>query len=257
MKKISTVFITMLLALTISTISSCKDIKREEIRQTIEEAQQDLPMDIGSGLEFSSLEYEEDEEVVVAEIYVDSKLMNIEALSGDYRLMKESLMVALNFNKDFLKIIKKIADADLAFIMRFTSSSDESIDIKIEAEEAKSFTRLKKKEAIDRYFKLQAKLVNKQTPMPIDAVTTMTRASVNGRYFIYEYAINEADLPFDHLKANLSQLKQGIITSLNDPNGAQAQFVKICREGHYGLKFVYIGDISGESVTVTLEPNSF
>lgn len=131
--------------------------------------------------------------------------------------------------KDFVETVDN--DDDL------NDDEDDSDDINL------SFMQLKTE--IDAY--------TAQLPLELEPGLTCTNAKVVAGECIYYYSVDETKYSIDNFRQNASTMKQ-TVKSLLTANNAK-EFTELIVKADIDLKYVYVGDTTGETFELTLSNN--
>lgn len=101
--------------------------------------------------------------------------------------------------------------------------------------------------------KNEIKAYNAQLPLNLEDGITCTEAKIAGGECVYYYSVDETKYSIDNFRQNASTMKQ-TVKSLLTANNAK-EFTELIVKADIDLKYVYVGDTTGETFELTLSNN--
>lgn len=153
--------------------------------------------------------------------------------------------------------MKEIAKADskLTFIMQ-PEEGDENLKIRLTKDEIRIWQKGKSTQShLDEVLEINVTSTNAQCPMQVDEYTTLSSAALEGNYFVFNYSIDENMVPIESIEQNEAAVK-ATLEAITSPDPIMEQMIKVtARMPKRGLKYRYVGDISGSACVITFEPS--
>ena len=101
--------------------------------------------------------------------------------------------------------------------------------------------------------KSEIKAYNAQCPLNLGNGMTVTSAKVLAGECVYYYSVDESQYSIDNFRQNASEMKQNA-KSLLTANDAKI-FTELIAKTNLDLKYVYVGDTTGEAFEIILSNN--
>lgn len=235
--------------------NSCDSSKRK-LKADIELANRDCPMDLGIAGEISSVEFDEDADEVIMTVTFRKELpLKMSVLNKLKDPLKRAMLSGLAKSESSNELTQEIAKADskMTFVMQ-TEDTNENIRINISKDEVKRLAQgeidpLSPRELLE----FNVTSTNAQCPMRVDEITILTKVSLEGNYFVYNYSINENAVSFEIVKQNKSVIEENIRRGFSDP--VFKNVISVCKEANTGILYRYVGDISGNVFVIKFNPS--
>lgn len=106
-----------------------------------------------------------------------------------------------------------------------------------------------------RFLKSMITETNNAFPQKIEEGVIMTRIYLDGDYVMYQAECDEDILDMDLLEMNKSNMKSNIKENLNTSDPEIKMFKNACTKAGKGIGYKYVGDTSGQSVTIKFSCN--
>lgn len=246
-----------LLLLTSFGFYSC-DSSKEELKAKIEAANKECPIDLGLVGSISSYQFDEDADEVIITMTISKELpIKINVLNKLKNTLKRAMLGNWANSPSGRQLMKEIvkADSKLTFIMQL-EEGNENLKIRLTKDEIKDLAERKIDPVSPReILEINVTSTNAQCPMQVDEYTTLSSAALEGNYFVFNYSIDENMVPIESIEQNEAAVKATLQEAIASPDPMMKQMIKVCKNANTGLKYRYVGDISGSACVITLEPS--
>lgn len=246
-----------LLLLTSFGFYSC-DSSKEELKAKIEAANKECPIDLGLVGSISSYQFDEDADEVIITMTISKELpIKINVLNKLKNTLKRAMLGNWANSPSGRQLMKEIAKADskLTFIMQL-EEGNENLKIRLTKDEIKDLADGKIDPISPReVLEINVTSTNAQCPMQVDEYTTLSSAALEGNYFVFNYSIDENMVPIESIEQNEAAVKATLQEAIASPDPMMKQMIKVCKNANTGLKYRYVGDISGSACVITFEPS--
>lgn len=89
----------------------------------------------------------------------------------------------------------------------------------------------------------------------MDVGLVLTDAELDDKYLILEYTCDETQISLEVFNGNKDLVKQAILEELEQKGQETSKVVDLLKDTHRGISCKYVGDKSGKSVTIYVEPD--
>ena len=170
---------------------SC-DSSKEELKAKIEAANKECPIDLGLVGSISSYQFDEDADEVIITMTISKELpIKINVLNKLKNTLKRAMLGNWANSPSGRQLMKEIAKADskLTFIMQL-EEGNENLRIRLTKDEIKDLAEGKIDPISPReILEINVTSTNALCPMQVDEYTTLSSASLEGNYYVFNYSI--------------------------------------------------------------------
>lgn len=272
----------LLLLFAAALITGCisdKDKAWVELEEAVEEGNKTCPQNMGDGMTLTSLSI--DDNVLEMKFGIDSDDEDVTpSVFRQYRqVFKTTMLQGLVGDADTRELLNLCvkAEVQMKVTLHFQGYS-ETVQIVIpinEIEEAlngdlsaadtdedsvavdEEVTADETEQALVS-LRGQIPIMRNQLPMTIDEGTTWTDVSFDNANVTYIYSVDEAQLGGsvgEMLQSQQALLKNNIKVNMQNGDNTMKAFLQTCIQAGSGLIYRFVGDTSGESVSVRFSPS--
>lgn len=240
-------FVICIVAVCSMLLSACV---KTQLQAGVDEMNRSLPQQIGEGVEWTKVTYENDE---VSMFFSTTNSIVVKAINSDYNLAKRYLAQQFISNdpeiRDFLELLQE-AKSGLKVIYKDIASGNQST-ISYSVSE---IPQLRNNYTSDPLIALRFELLsaNLMMPLQVDEITTCYKVSLDGNFVVYEEHIDDSYIDMSEIKYS-SYLKQDLKKTIRETLSFAQQFdyfVEKCVKADKGVRYHYIGEYSNVSFDI-------
>ncbi len=226
---------------------------RAELRREIRAADAMCPMDLGEMIgSVMSIEYDESTNTVKMNYKFTESVLKISLLKRNRNLAKKVLKLSMS-EKSYRPLLEQINDAgaSLSAVYKGAQSGDQ-VAVTLSPRDISDILNnpMTARETNQLTLDAQIELQNSMCPMMVDEITELRSVRDSGNYVVYNYRLIESDeIDLTMMRAIESQLKETLRASLSGP--VNAANLKIYTNLNKGVKYVYKGSLTDETLTIT------
>lgn len=238
------------------SLASCTEMKKQKIKDGIEQINKECPMDCGIMGHADSFEYDTESNTVKMSMVLNPQLgMNLSLIEKYQKEWKEETMD--NYANDpnmtaFLKLLDEVGASMSVKISEETSGDNMTIDFdntdihNIVTGNIPPISPLEKLE-------YNAEMTKLQCPLQVDQVTTMTDVILEDNKFVYIYEIDEEQYDIDTFGEESDMIRENIKANMNSDDPTLSAFRKVVKNAGYDVAYRYIGNQSGTAYELIVE----
>ena len=99
---------------------------------------------------------------------------------------------------------------------------------------------------------------NKSMPNNIDIGLVCEKLELDGKYVTYVIITDETMYDVSLIGENYDECKANILADFNSSEGDDIRaFKDVCKQSGCGIAYRYVGNTTGNTVTIKIEPNEF
>lgn len=260
MKKLNLVLVTMIVvALQMIACGNKQETKNQQkdtesvqqLQELVEEMNKTCPQPLGEYLRIDGYDYVDD----VVRIYfsVSSNFFKMSDVRSNKETFRRNLLIGMTNNKNtsLKKMIELFASAGAELCIVFCTTDDDCVEFHYEADELNE-AFIKSNNDCEVLLQAMADNAELQTPQKIEEGLIMTDVYIKDKCFTYEYSCDENMYDIDALKQSNELLKAAILQELKSDDPIYVQLRKRIKECNYRMAYKYVGDVSGESLTIII-----
>lgn len=252
MKKIQSylsafVCLTFAICLLVSCNSKVKKLKEE-----VETANKECPINIGGIISISSMTYLDDENVVEFKMTTNESVLKVSALKKIPNALKDNIMLSLMNSNESKKLLQELVDCDTKLRITLAGQqSGEKFSIDLTVDEIKSSLndKMTKSQRAHKMVECSIDITKAQLPLNMGNGITLTDYRIQGTDVVYTYTINDA--VFLSMKGNEEGMKENIRQSLTSMDPSLKGTMTPIADCGMGLVYKYASASTGESVEVS------
>ena len=242
----------MALVAVLLSLSGCQKNAKSHIQEMVEETNRQCPIPTGIGT-FDRIDYADD--VVTFEYTIDNQIVTIDKLNEKKKEARKIFANNLSRGGIVKEVLKEIAQADATLRLHMTEKgSMAEATFNFTEDELQQIANTPSGNDDETILQSAAMMLNLISPVEVDEVTIMTGGELTSSEFIYQYEIDDQNLPISTLtpeviatlKANhAAQLRM----QLSLPAGADLrQCLQACVNTHRSLTCRYTGKNTGRVI---------
>lgn len=240
----------MLAAMTVSCDSCRQPSKLETIAKAVDKL---CPIPLGRLGSIESVKCSVDT-VIFAMYFDEEESGELRAMKRNEDLWKKSIMYGIsgNGNDIFRKMTDDITDAggNERYEVKGKQSGD-MVTITLSNEELRKIRELN----ADPFDVLNSRieLTNSILPKDIDVGMTMTKLTIEGKYVVYNYVLDEDLYVVEEIANNIEEAKELLLEELAMDDSWREYVRDTFREAGMGVAYRYVGNKSGKEVIIKIE----
>lgn len=245
-----------------TTVISCgkSGASKASLREKVEEISAELPMSMGLSSTFTSIEYDEDSNIVTILMTLNPEYVTVSMLNKSDETAQMILLQGFT-GTETSAFTKAIIDADAILKCTYTNpTGDESYSVSITADQLKKYkddtADMSDAEKITLSLETSARMTNLSTPSDLGEGIVMENMVVNDDEVVYNYTIDDAVCDFNLLKDNADELKQ-IMSSAIESDLSMMQLVENCKKSNRAIIYRYKSSGTGEVCDIVFSPDEF
>lgn len=248
MKKLIFLAVTSLLLVCMAACGNGQDDSK--LRKSIEEAQSELPVDLGLVGDMTDLKYDRDDRNVRMFMTVNENIVNVAVMkenSDSFRNMFKLMWTG----EDTRELIEMIADAGASMSVRYKGgTSGESVELKLSNSELKEIldTKLTEKEKNRMLLEGTVANGNAACPMNIGNGMIMESVTLEGNNVVYAIEVDEEISDMELLRINEDMIREEMVKQFGNP--VVANELNIMASAGCAVVYRYIGDTSGDTFEI-------
>lgn len=251
-KKSSAIMLLCSLTLLLVITTGCKETK---LKTVIEIANKQCPMDMGQAGKITSIVY--DGTNVVYTFNLNEAITDIKVLNTNPESMKDAMRTMFqNPSKEIKELLNLVVECNAGLQMNFIGSkSGEQATCEINTDELKEILSGDSDESKSSIAKLEAqvKMANLQFPMDAGQGIVVEKIELEDDAVIYICKVDEDVCKIKQIEDNAEVVKQGIVSSLGNPNDQAIQvFIKSCTDCDKNVTYSYISKQTGKNYDIVI-----
>lgn len=248
------IYVIVSLLVLYSCSSNAKTNRYEEIKKTIEQERQNLPLQASPFYTITDITLNEEEEMLYMVGELDSLIFN---LFTDKQAERFIDAICLGDNGNQNGLLKSVLDAEIGVSLKYKNVSTGEVRLfKIDAnqirEKINEYTNLTDQQKKKKYLIMQAEIANEQCPVQVDYMTQQISVFIVGNFKIHKFVLDEGYADMNIFEYNSSSVKEQLIAAFNNP--MMKKECEILKEAKMGLKFQYVGSETGKLVEIIFTP---
>lgn len=254
-KKPSAIMLLCCLSLLLVLTTGCQKTK---LKAVIEIANKQCPMDMGLAGKITSIVY--DGTNVVYTFNLNEAITDIKVLNTNPESMKDAIRTMFqNPSKEIKELLNLVVECNAGLQMKFIGSkSGKEATCEINTDELKEILNGDSDESKSSIAKLEAqlKMANLQFPMDAGQGVVVEKIEMADDAVVYKCTVDEDVCQIQQIEANAKVVKQGIISSLGNPNDQAIQvFIQSCTDCDKNVTYSYISKQTGKNydIVITVE----
>ena len=231
---------------------SCRQSKLEALAESLDK---ECPISLGSLGYLAGANCSGDDYSIVITVFVEESFNDPDILNANKDLWKRCLIQgqAGSDNKLCKGWYKEIGDAggNLKIEIQGMKGKETRATLTLSSEELCDIGEAKAN-PLD-LLKSQIDLTNIQLPIDVDEGMRLTKVTLEGKYFVFNYVLNE-ELYYVEAFDNYEEVKKSMLEDvLLDSEPGTQLMLKLLKETGKGIAYRYIGNVSGTEVLIKIE----
>lgn len=269
-------FAGLLLLFVAALVAGCasdKDKAWLDLEELVEKENKTCPEDMGEGLTITSVTLEDDQLVMKADISADEEDVTPDLLRQNREQFKMGMFADLKDDADTRKMCELCVKAEVQIKIVFhfrrygedvqlvvpVNEIEEALQGKVSVDMDED-SRVQEDDEVEQAriaLRGQIPTMRSQLPMVIEDGMTWTGVSYDGDNVTYVYTIDEEKIGGSVSQAYEGQqalLKNNIKVNFQGGDNTVKAFLQTCIQAGSGLIYSFVGDTTGESVSVRFKP---
>lgn len=244
MKKL--IYLTVMTIMIVSMTACGGDKAESKLKQSIEEAQSDLPLDLGMLGDLTDLKYDESDKSVKMYMTLNENIMSVEAMKENSANMKKMFKLGMS-GEGPRELIKMIADAGASLSVRYKGgNSGKTLELTVSNSELQDILNTDLAEEDKNRMMLEGSVANFNASCPINLGSGLVAksASLEGNDVIYVYEADEEVLDLGMMRLNEDNIRKELVKQFGDPSVKND--LSMMASAGCDVVYRYVGDTSGD-----------